>query len=102
KEHLRFKQEHDDLYIEHNLNLTEALYGFQFVVTYLDGRQLLIKSNLGEVIKPGLSLHQVQCGFSRLRVPFSRPMPIIRDDITSKIQLTDMELDECEETTLHH
>lgn len=53
KEHPKFKRKFDDLYIEHTLTLTEALCGFQFVLTHLDGRQLLIKSNPGEVIKPG-------------------------------------------------
>ncbi|KAJ8565583.1 hypothetical protein K7X08_008159 [Anisodus acutangulus] len=53
KEHPKFKRKFDDLYVEHTLTLTEALCGFQFVPTHLDGRQLLIKSNPGEVIKPG-------------------------------------------------
>lgn len=53
KEHPRFRREYDDLFIDHSLSLTEALCGFQFAVTHLDGRQLLIKSNPGEVIKPG-------------------------------------------------
>ena len=53
KEHPKFKRKMDDLYVEHNLSLTEALCGFQFALTHLDGRQLLVKSNPGEVIKPG-------------------------------------------------
>lgn len=53
KEHPKFKRKGDDLFVEHNLSLTEALCGFQFILTHLDGRQLLIKSNPGEVVKPG-------------------------------------------------
>lgn len=53
KEHPKFKRKFDDLEVEHTLSLTEALCGFQFVLTHLDGRQLLIKSNPGEIIKPG-------------------------------------------------
>ena len=53
KEHPKFKRKQDDLYVEHNISLTEALCGFQFVLTHLDDRQLLIKTNPGEVIKPG-------------------------------------------------
>lgn len=53
KEHPKFKRKIDDLEVEHTLSLTEALCGFQFVLTHLDGRQLLIKSNPGEIIKPG-------------------------------------------------
>lgn len=55
KEHPKFKRKGDDLFVEHTLSLTEALCGFQFILTHLDGRQLLIKSNPGEVVKPGLS-----------------------------------------------
>ncbi|KAH9301446.1 hypothetical protein KI387_013029, partial [Taxus chinensis] len=52
KEHPKFKRKGDDLYVEHTLTLTEALCGFQFPLTHLDGRQLLIKSSPGEIIKP--------------------------------------------------
>jgi hypothetical protein len=54
KDHPKFKRKYDDLYIEHTISLTEALCGFQFVLTHLDGRQLLIKSDPGGVIKPGM------------------------------------------------
>lgn len=53
KEHPKFKRKGDDLFVEHTLTLTEALCGFQFVLTHLDNRQLIIKSQPGEVIKPG-------------------------------------------------
>lgn len=53
KEHPKFKRKQEDLFVEHTLSLTEALCGFQFVLTHLDGRQLLIKLKPGEVIKPG-------------------------------------------------
>lgn len=53
KEHPKFNRKSEDLYVEHSLSLTEALCGFQFLLTHLDGRQLLIKSNPGEIIKPG-------------------------------------------------
>lgn len=56
KEHPKFKRKSDDLYVEHTLSLTEALCGFQFALTHLDGRQLLIKSDPGEVIKPGMGI----------------------------------------------
>lgn len=53
KEHAKFKRKGDDIFVEHTLTLTEALCGFQFVLTHLDNRQLLIKSQPGEVVKPG-------------------------------------------------
>ncbi|KAL0390691.1 UNVERIFIED_CONTAM: DnaJ proteinANJ1 [Sesamum calycinum] len=52
KEHPKFKRKGEDLFVEHTLSLTEALCGFQFILSHLDGRQLLIKSQPGEVVKP--------------------------------------------------
>jgi DnaJ family protein A protein 2 len=54
KEHSKFQRKGDDLFVEHTLSLTEALCGFQFPLTHLDGRQLLVKTTPGEIIKPGL------------------------------------------------
>lgn len=49
----KFRMKGDDLIYEHKLSLTEALYGFQFILTHLDDRQLFIKSKLRQVVKPG-------------------------------------------------
>lgn len=64
KEHPKFRRKQEDLFVEHTLSLTEALCGFQFVLTHLDGRQLLIKSNPGEVVKPGM--YMVDIGLALL------------------------------------
>ncbi|KAF3440073.1 hypothetical protein FNV43_RR18351 [Rhamnella rubrinervis] len=123
KEHPKFKRKFDDLYVEHNLSLTEALCGFQFALTHLDGRQLLIKSNPGEVIKPGqykaindegMPHHQRPFIKGRLYIHFNvdfpesgilspqqcRTLETVLPARTSK-HLTDMEVDDCEETTMH-
>jgi DnaJ family protein A protein 2 len=65
KEHPEFKRKGDDLFVEHTLSLTEALCGFQFVLTHLDGRQLLIKSNPGEVVKPGKYCGWINCNHGK-------------------------------------
>lgn len=124
KEHLKFKRKYDDLYMDHTLSLSEALSGFQFVVTHLDGRQLLIASNPGEVIKPdqhkaindeGMPQYQRPFMKGRLYINFSivfpEPGSLTPDqcNILRKIlpppkpskQLSKMEIDECEETTMH-
>ncbi|OIW04042.1 hypothetical protein TanjilG_24153 [Lupinus angustifolius] len=121
KEHPKFKRKAEDLFVEHTLSLTEALCGFHFVLTHLDGRQLLIKSNPGEVIKPdsykaindeGMPLYQRPFMKGKLYVHFSVEFPdsVSPDQVKAleavlpskpPSQLTDMELDECEETTLH-
>ncbi|XP_010521621.1 PREDICTED: dnaJ protein homolog ANJ1-like [Tarenaya hassleriana] len=123
KEHPKFKRKGDDLFYEHTLCLTEALCGFQFVLTHLDGRQLLIKSNPGEVVKPGK--HFPRSGFGchppmyqrpfmkgKLYIHFTVEFPeTLKPDQVKALekvlppkpstQMSEMELDECEETTLH-
>ncbi|KDP42967.1 hypothetical protein JCGZ_23909 [Jatropha curcas] len=121
KEHPKFKRKGDDLIVEHNLSLTESLCGFQFVLTHLDGRQLLIKSNPGEVVKPdsfkaindeGMPMYQRPFMKGRLYIHFNVEFPdsLTLDQVKAleailpprpSSMLTDMELDECEETTLH-
>ncbi|KAJ6835513.1 dnaJ protein-like protein 2-like [Iris pallida] len=123
KEHPKFKRKLDDLYVEHTLSLTEALCGFQFSLTHLDGRQLLIRSNPGEVVKPdqfkaindeGMPHHQRPFMRGRLYIHFNVEFPgsgaLSADQCRSleKIlpprpsnRLSEMEIDECEETTLH-
>ena len=50
--HPEFKRKGDDLFIEREISLSEALCGFAMDLTTLDGRKLLIKTEPGEVIKP--------------------------------------------------
>uniref|UniRef100_A0A0E0KJX3 J domain-containing protein n=1 Tax=Oryza punctata TaxID=4537 RepID=A0A0E0KJX3_ORYPU len=118
KEHPKFKRKGDDLFYEHTLNLTEALCGFQFVLTHLDNRQLLIKSKPGEVVKPdsfkavndeGMPMYQRPFMKGKLYIHFSVEFPDSLNPDQCKAletvlpprpvsQYTDMELDECEET----
>ncbi|CAO2840917.1 unnamed protein product [Amaranthus hypochondriacus] len=121
KEHPRFKRKGEDLFYEYTLSLTEALCGFRFVLNHLDGRQLLIKSNPGEVIKPdqfkaiddeGMPIYQRPFMKGKLYIHFTVEFPdsLNPDQVKAleailppkpSMTLTDMELDECEETTLH-
>jgi len=123
KDHSKFKRKGDDLYVEHTLNLTEALCGFQFPLTHLDGRQLLIKSSPGEIIKPsqykaindeGMPQYQRPFMKGRLYIHFNVEFPesgALSPEQCKALEsilpprpagyMTDMELDECEETTLH-
>jgi len=53
KEHPVFKRKGSDLFYQKTLTLSEALCGFKFAIPHLDGRQLLVSSNDGDVVKPG-------------------------------------------------
>jgi DnaJ family protein A protein 2 len=121
KEHPKFKRKAEDLFVEHTLGLTEALCGFEFILSHLDGRQLLIKSLPGEVVKPdsykaindeGMPMYQRPFMKGKLYIHFNVDFPdsLSLDQVQAleKIlppkplsHLTDMEIDECEETTLH-
>ena len=48
-----FKRSGNDLYLEKDITLSEALCGFDMVVTHLDRRELKIHSPPGKVIEPG-------------------------------------------------
>mmetsp|Transcript_5458 Transcript_5458/g.7876 ORF Transcript_5458/g.7876 Transcript_5458/m.7876 type:complete len:412 (+) Transcript_5458:64-1299(+) len=52
KEHELFKRKGADLLITKTLSLNQALTGFKWKVTHLDGRTLIISSKPGEVILP--------------------------------------------------
>lgn len=51
KEHEVFKRKGADLLITKTLSLKEALTGFCWTITHLDGRQVVIQSKPGEVIQ---------------------------------------------------
>ena len=52
KEHATFKRKGADLLIQKSISLSEALCGFKFVVKQLDGRNLLVQSKPGQIIRP--------------------------------------------------
>lgn len=58
KEHDLFKRKGADLLITKKISLNEALCGYEWMITHLDGRKVVIKSSPGEIIKPESSLGQ--------------------------------------------
>lgn len=122
KDHAKFKRKGDDLFVEHTLTLSEALCGYQFILTQLDGRQLLIKSVPSEIVKPGqfkaindegMPIYQRPFMKGKLYIHFSVDFPesgsLSREQCKAleailpprpSSEMTDMELDECEETIL--
>lgn len=51
--HDKFKREHNDLIVNQTISITEALCGFDILIKHLDGRELHVKSDPGNVIKNG-------------------------------------------------
>ena len=56
KEHETFKRSGNDLYLEKEITLSEALCGFDMVITHLDDRSIKVHCPPGKVIEPGKSL----------------------------------------------
>jgi len=81
KPHAVFRRERDDLYLEKTIKLAEALCGFEFVIEHLDGRKLVIKSKLGEIIKPG----DIKCvekeGMPHYKSPFEKGRLMIKFNV---------------------
>mmetsp|Transcript_24468 Transcript_24468/g.59919 ORF Transcript_24468/g.59919 Transcript_24468/m.59919 type:complete len:413 (+) Transcript_24468:65-1303(+) len=51
KPHPLFKRKGADLLITKSISLNEALCGFEWKITHLDNREIIIKSRAGEIIK---------------------------------------------------
>jgi len=56
REHSVFKREGDNLKINQRISLVDALTGYSFVITHLDGRVLKVATPVGLVIQPDMEL----------------------------------------------
>merc|ERR1719446_852144 len=78
KEHAAFKRKNNDLLVRKEVTLSEALCGYEFVLTHLDGRKIVVKSQPGEVIKPDAGMGEpfVKCvadeGMPKAGSPFEK------------------------------
>jgi len=99
--HARFERKGSHIFMKKTLSLKEALCGFEFYVTQLDGRQLHVKSRPGEtVVKPGdfkalkdegMPIWKNPYVFGNLYIQFDVEFPLPQ-------QLTDAKLKELERT----
>lgn len=53
KPHDTFKREHNDLILNQTISITQALCGFDLLIKHLDGRELHVKHEAGNVMKNG-------------------------------------------------
>lgn len=81
KRHEIFQRNVDDLYMKHEITLTEALCGFEFVVNHLDGRDLLVRQCPGEVIKPKEMKGIQGEGMPQYKNPFEKGNLYIKFDV---------------------
>ncbi|KAM9992860.1 hypothetical protein ACTFIY_010305 [Dictyostelium cf. discoideum] len=69
KEHPVFQRDGDDLVMEHELTLLEALTGFTFYITHLDGRVITVKNPPTQIIKQG----DIKCIYNEGMPGYKRP-----------------------------
>ncbi|CAB3220756.1 unnamed protein product [Arctia plantaginis] len=81
KLHDVFQRTDDDLLMVHEISLTEALCGFEFIVKHLDGRDLLVRHPPGEVIKPGDLKGILGEGMPQYKNPFEKGNLYIKFDV---------------------
>ena len=67
KDHDQFKRKGNDLLAVNVVSLNQALCGFSWKIKHLDGRELVIKSKPGEIIKPEVDTAQA--------LPFVKMLP---------------------------
>jgi len=67
KDHDLFKRKGADLLVVKEVSLNQAICGFTWKITHLDGRDLVIKSRPGEVIKPEMNTKEA--------LPFVKVVP---------------------------
>jgi len=79
--HQIFTRNHDDLFISHTINITEALCGFKTVVKHLDGRSLVLNQNPGEFLAPGTIRAIEKEGMPRHKMPFEKGNLYIKLDV---------------------
>jgi DnaJ family protein A protein 2 len=72
KEHQTFERRGDHLFMKKSISLSEALTGVEFVVQHLDNRNLVVRSQKNQVIKPGQIMQLTGEGFPRYGDPFNK------------------------------
>jgi len=80
-EHSVFTRSGVNLKMNKTITLYEALAGFEFLVTHLDGRKLLIKGRPGEVIKPKDIKVVKEEGMPQHKNPFAKGSLFIEFDV---------------------
>lgn len=73
KPHPIFQRDGNDLHMTHEITLTEALCGFNLLIKHLDGRDVVMKSLPGSIIKPSDAVRMVRGeGMPIHKNPFER------------------------------
>jgi DnaJ family protein A protein 2 len=81
EEHDTFTRNHDDLFMTHTVNITEALCGFKLVIDHLDGRSLILNSPPGDMIAPGTIRAVQKEGMPLHKSPYEKGNLYVKFDV---------------------
>ena len=81
KKHPLFTRDGQNLIYEKKITLSEALTGVEFVIEHLDKRKLAIKSQPGDVIRPGQMKMIRNEGMPQYKNPFDKGALVIKFDV---------------------
>ncbi|KAL9641775.1 hypothetical protein ABK040_007451 [Willaertia magna] len=89
KPHSLFTRSGNNLHMTKKINLSESLTGVEFTVKHLDGTTLVVRSQKGDVIKPG-SVKQIDKeGFPTYKNPFEKGNLYIKFEIELPDHISD-------------
>ena len=77
----QFSREGNDILCKKTISLRQALIGFKFELTHLDGRTLLVTSPQGSIIKPGEKKVIENEGMPLYKNPLSKGRLVIEFDV---------------------
>lgn len=101
KEHPVFKRNGNDLIMERQVKLIEALTGVAFAFNHLDGRKVIVKTAPGQVVKSGdvlmvnemgMPVHKRPYAFGNLFVKFNVVFPLPEELGPDKVKLLEQAL----------
>jgi len=76
-----FTRKGNDLFYEHTLTLSEALTGYEFLITHMDDRKLFVHSTPLEIVKPGDLRVIIDEGMPFHKSPFDKGRLIIKFNV---------------------
>jgi len=81
KPHQTFQRDGNNLVMQKKINLAEALTGLEFTINHLDGRVLIVKNKIGEVIKPGQIKQIDNEGMPTYKSPFEKGHMFVKFEV---------------------
>lgn len=94
EEHNEFKRSKNDLIIDKSISLIEALAGFEFNIKHLNGQDITIKTNPGDIVQHKSARRIPDMGMPKYKEAFAHGDLIILFEIIMPGKLSDQQISE--------